>query len=72
MLLNNLTKPGIEIGLDLRNMTSMGYQNPNETAMDMTMPGEAPPPPINKQSVFYRRRHHKKNFSMHVVGNMTN
>lgn len=35
------------------------------------MPGDAPPPPINKQSVFYRRRH-KKNFSMHIVGNVSN
>lgn len=72
MLLNNLPKPGIEIGLDLRNMTSMGYQNLNETAIDINMPGETPPPPINKQSVFYRRRAHKKNFSMHVVGNVSN
>lgn len=73
MLLNNLPKPGIEIGLDIRNMTSMGHQNLNETAIlqDIAMPGEAPPPPINKQSVFYRRRH-KKNFSMHIVGNVSN
>lgn len=33
MLLNNLPKPGIEIGLDIRNMTSMGNHNLNETAI---------------------------------------
>lgn len=69
---NNSKPPGIEIGLDLRNMTSMGNCNMNETALLHDL-AEAIPvaPPVNKQSVFYRRKH-KKNFSMHVVGNISN
>lgn len=71
MIMNNNSKAGIDIGLDLRNMTSMGQCNLNETALLQDLSEVAPAPPVNKQSVFYRRKH-KKNFSMHVVGNMSN
>ena len=72
MLLNiNTTKPpGIEIGLDLQNMTSMGHCNLNETALLQDLAEAIPVAPVNKQSVFYKRKH-KKNFSMHV-GNISN
>lgn len=71
MLNNNTTKPpGIEIGLDLRNMTSMGHCNLNETALLHDLAEAIPVAPVNKQSVFYKRKH-KKNFSMQV-GNISN
>ena len=61
----------VDISLNLRNMTSMGGANVNansDFAGDVNVSGEAPPPPINKQSVFYRRRH-QKNQSVLVGGN---